>query len=176
MVLTGAIKAKAGNGKGFMIEGQEGWFNAVDISLLTKFNKGDKVTITYEVKGLNKNVSSIIAEQIVTQPTQAQPQVTTPGSTTTPTGPVCSDCGKALKNDKYTKCYDCNQKNPVKKQWSGSAKKSNYDSPERTAQIQRGNALNAAASTVMGRQEDPETLAEMTLVVADKFLEWLRAE
>ena len=33
---------------------------------------------------------------------------------TTPAKYKCIDCGKELKDGKYKKCYDCNQKNPVK--------------------------------------------------------------
>jgi len=87
----------------------------------------------------------------------------------------CVDCKKELKDDKYEKCFECNKKNPSKKKWG---KKNNYDSPEKTAQIQRGNALNAAAAVVSGNMPgaDIETLQEMTLSLANVLLDWLRLE
>jgi hypothetical protein len=96
----------------------------------------------------------------------------------TTAGPKCIDCGVALKDDKYTKCFTCNKKNPVKKQWK--PKSGGYDSPEKTAQIQKGNALNAAASVLCGAQcldgLDPETIAEITKVVANSLLDYLRQD
>jgi len=92
----------------------------------------------------------------------------------TSSGPKCTDCQKPLKDNKYTKCFACNQKNPEKKTWGGKGGKS-YDSPEKTAQIQRGNALNAAASVASGQQlADPDTAAQYVILLAQKFLDWLR--
>jgi hypothetical protein len=86
----------------------------------------------------------------------------------------CTDCGAILKDNKYTKCFTCNKKNPEKKTWGGKGGKS-YDSPEKTAQIQRGNALNAAASVASGQQlADPDTAAQYVILLAQKFLDWLR--
>lgn len=86
----------------------------------------------------------------------------------------CTDCGATLKDNKYTKCFTCNKKNPEKKSWGGKGGKS-YDSPEKTAQIQRGNALNAAASVASGQQlADPDTAAQYVILLAQKFLDWLR--
>jgi hypothetical protein len=52
-----------------------------------------------------------------------------------------------------------------------------YDNPAKSAQIQRGNALNAAAAVAGGQSfNDPETAAEFTLIVAQKLLDWLRIE
>ena len=86
----------------------------------------------------------------------------------------CIDCKKELKDGKYEKCFKCNQKNPSKKNWGKG--KSNYDSPEKTAQIQRGNALNAAAAVASGQQfVDPQAAGQFTKMLATDFLEWLRA-
>ncbi len=59
-----------------------------------------------------------------------------------------------------------------------------YDNPDRTAMIQRGNALNAAASVASSQQfinpetgePDPQRAAEFTKILAIKFLGWLREE
>ena len=169
MEVKGKLVAKAGNGKGFKIEGQEGWFNAGDtvVPYLSKIEKGAEVIVTFEKKGVAKNVTKIV-----------KAGATTTTKTETPkdsTGFYCEDCGKELKDDRFKKCFMCNKKNP-QKEGNKISSKEYTQSPERTAQIQRGNALNAAASILSGRPEDPETLAEMVKVVADKLLDWLRAE
>ena len=168
MEVTGKIAVKAGNGKGFKIDGQDGWFNATDTvkPYLAKMEKGDDVVVTYEKKGVSKNVTKITKAGGSSAPAEAKSEVTKGTGT-----PVCEDCGKELKTDKYPKCYVCG-----KKAFKGKAPSKSFDNPEKTAQIQRGNALNAAAAVVAGQQEIPETLAEMTIIVAEKLLEWLRAE
>ena len=84
---------------------------------------------------------------------------------------TCEDCGAKLKDGKYKKCYPCG-----KKTFKGG-KSNSYDNPEKTAQIQRGNALNAAASVASAQQfADPEVAKQFTLILADEFLVWLRAE
>jgi len=167
MEVTGKIAVKAGNGKGFKIDGQDGWFNATDTvkPYLAKMEKGDDVVVIYEKKGVSKNVTKITkADGSV--PAEAKSEVTKETGT-----PVCEDCGKELKTDKYPKCYVCG-----KKAFKGKAPAKSFDNPEKTAQIQRGNALNAAAAVMAGQQEIPEVLAEMTIIAAEKLLEWLRAE
>lgn len=173
MEIRGKLKVKAGNGKGFLVEGQEGWFNASDsvVPYLEKINKGEEVTVVFEKKGVKKEVIKITKISNVVEKNTPEPE-----EKESPTGFVCEECGAALKDGKYKKCYPCNKKTPAQKEGKKSWVKTSYDNPEKTAQIQRGNALNAAADLLSGRQEDPETLAEMTLVVAEKLLEWLRAE
>jgi hypothetical protein len=49
--------------------------------------------------------------------------------------------------------------------------------PDRTAQIQRGNAGNMAAAVASGSSfNDVETATQFTLTLAQRFLEWLRME
>ena len=106
---------------------------------------------------------------------KAAPATTESTTTDTTVGPKCTDCGCALKDDKYTKCFPCNKKNPAKKQWSGKSSGSYKESPEKTAAIQRGNALNAAASVASGQQlVDPDVAGQYTILLAQKFLDWLR--
>jgi rubrerythrin len=172
--LRGKVTAKAGNGKGFKLEGFEGWLTAQKeaIEELKVINKGDEVEITYTKNKVFFNVSKIT--KIV------MPSL--PPETTATTGFVCEVCGKALKDNKFKKCYTCNKdkkESPkaeekktqvydkpqetkssyICKVCGASLKDNKYDtcfacnqkannSPEKTAQIQRGNALNAA-STVM---------------------------
>jgi hypothetical protein len=193
-----------------MITGQEGWFNAIDDNVMLKFKKGDEVIISYELNGKIKKVSMIssngpretapVATKLpafacevcgkelkdgrfkkcydcnIAKKSAPQP-VSEP---TTTVGPKCIDCGVALKDDKYTKCFPCNKKNPVKKQWSGKSKGSYTDSPEKTAQIQKGNALNAAASVLCGAScldgLDPEGIAQVTRIVANSLLDYLKQD
>jgi hypothetical protein len=172
MEVRGKVLAKAGNGKGFKVEGQEGWFNAGDavVPYLAKIEKGTEVIVTFEKKGVAKNVTKIVKAGTETPKEEHQP-------TKSSTGFECEDCGKELKDGKFKKCFMCNKKAPKTEGNKISRKEPSYtQSPERSAQIQRGNALNAAGRLLSGRPEDPETLAEMAIVVAQKFLDWLRAE
>lgn len=173
MEVRGKLAAKAGNGKGFKVEGQEGWFNASDAvkPFLAKIEKGAEVVVTYEKKGVAMIVSKIVSATSASVVEKPKETVVDNSLAKSPGTPVCEDCGKELKDDKYKKCYVCG-----KKAYKGKAAKT-YDSPEKTAQIQRGNALNAAAQVISGMDaNDPDLLAEMTLSVAQKFVDWLRAE
>jgi len=165
MEATGKLAVKAGNGKGFKIDGTDGWFNATDNvkPFLAKMEKGDEVVVTFEKKGVSRNVTMI---KKADGSAPAETSEVKKG-----TGTKVCDCGKEIKGD-YDKCYTCGTK--AYKKSKGS--KNSYDSPEKTAQIQRGNALNAASYVLSNQTEDPDTLAEMTIAVATKFLEWLRAE
>ena len=168
MEARGKILAKAGNQKGFKIEGQEGWFNATDavVPYLAKFEKGTEVIVSYTKKGVSRSATKIVG----VMGSGAAPE--TPKKDT---GFVCEDCGTPLKDGKYKKCFPCNKKSPK------FASKSTYDSPDRIASIQRGNALNAAASVLSGTEivrtaKDVETVAELTKVLANIFLDYLREE
>jgi hypothetical protein len=220
--LKGTIAVKAGNGKGFMITGQEGWFNCADTTILAKFNKGDEVKVVYELNGKIKKVSDILGVVTAipeTKPPAPEVKKETPKPSTTGfacevckkelkdgkfkkcyecnvaakatpaaeelktdavTGFKCVDCGVALKDDKYTKCFPCNKKNPVKKQWSGKSKGSYDDSPEKILRIQKGNALNAAASVLCGAScldgKDADEIAQVTQYLANLLLDYLKQE
>ena len=225
MELQGTIQVIAGNNKGFIIVGQEGWFNAADDKMLAQFKKGDEVTITYELNGKIKKVSMISSNGPKQSATQLPPKTELPKETTkpsstgfacaicgkelkngtfkkcyecnmaaktapkteetapttltgTPGGPKCVDCGIALKDNKYQKCFPCNQKNPVKKQWK--PKSGGYDSPEKQAAIVKGNSLNAAAAILCGAScldgLDPEGIAQVTKIVANSLLDYLKQD
>ncbi len=101
-VVKGTIAAVAGNKKGFMVNGTEGWFNASDEKLLEGYTKGDNVEVYYEISGKSKKVSKIVkagAKTAVSEPTPKEK-----------TEFACAICGKELKDGKYTKCYECNTK------------------------------------------------------------------
>lgn len=223
MEIRGTIQVVAGNKKGFIITGQEGWFNATDASLLEKFGKGDEVLVSYELTGKIKKVSNILGAgntapvaQKAPEPIKQEAPVTTKlpefacevcgkelkdgkfkkcydcnvakKSAPQPVaqeesitaGPKCIDCGVALKDDKYIKCFPCNKKNPVKKQWKGKSSNSFYGTPEDIAGKQKGCALGAAASVLCGSDclngLDPEGIAQVTRIVADSLLDYLKQD
>jgi hypothetical protein len=146
--VVGKIKAKAGNGNGFLIDTVEGWFNASEkvVPYLAKMNKGDEVEVSYFKKGVKKEVTMLkkVGAVVIApvEQTKPEPKVET---TTTATA--------------------------EKKNYSA------YNNPERDAQIRRGNALNAAGAALSGNfaGTDPDTLAEALLIIAQKALDWLEA-
>jgi hypothetical protein len=174
--LTVTVACKKGDNKAFKAVEGGVWYNVKDpvIPFLEKVNKGDVITITTEKKGASQYVTKI-TKSAVTAPEPTQE----PAVEETSDAPKCTVCGKALKNPKYPTCYTCKGKVPT-----GATVKKSYDSPEKTAQIQRGNALNASAAVASGQQfvntetglPDLETAQQFTLLLADAFLEWLRAE
>ena len=156
-------------------KGDDGnWYNLNSdvVPFLAKVNKGDKITIEYSKKGVSRYVSKL----------SGAGEVATKTETTSPTGYVCEVCGKVLKDGKFKKCFTCNKSGatkPAEKSTESSTKKPYvpYDNAEKTAQIQRGNALNAAASVASSQQfADPEVAKQFTLLLAEDFLNWLRAE
>ena len=177
MEVKGKILAKKGDNKAFKLD-DGNWYNLNDpvIPFLEKMSKGDEVVVTFEKKGVSRYVSKLVGANVAeTQKTE----------TTSTTGFVCEVCGKELKDGKFKKCFMCNKSGAVKKEEgklpqddkSEQPKNNNYNNPEKTAQIQRGNALNAAASVASSQQfADPEVAKQFTLLLAEDFLNWLRAE
>ena len=198
MEIRGTIICKKADNKAFKLG--ENWYNVNDpaIPYLEKMSKGDMITVTYEKKGTSRYVSKLTGGQTE----QAEE------SQSSTTGFHCEVCGKALKDDKFKKCYTCNKSGATKKEESsetstseftcedcgkalkdGKYKKcytcgkkspksnTSYDNPEKTAQIQRGNALNAAGAVASSQQfADPDTAQQFTLMLAESFLTWLRGE
>lgn len=168
MELKTNIACKKSDNKAFKA-GDGNWYNLNDnvISVLAAMAKGDEVVITYEQKGTSRYVSKMVKPGTVQE--HSQSDINKEQSTT---GFTCEDCGAVLKNDKYKKCFVCNKKSD-----KGSGEKPNYNNPEKTAQIQRGNALNAAAATVSGiTLPDAETTVQFVITTADRYLNWLRNE
>jgi hypothetical protein len=172
MEVKGKILAKKGDNKAFKLD-DGSWYNLNDnvIPYLEKMNKGDEIVVTFEKKGTSRYVSKLVRAGAEAR-TTADPE-----PTQSTTGFACEDCGKELKDGRFKKCFVCNKKNPAPKKETSSVSKSSYDNPEKTAQIQRGNALNAAASVAGGCAfSDPDTARQFVLELADSLLEWLRAE
>lgn len=174
----GKILCKKSDNKAFKMG--DSWYNMNDncIPYLEKLNKGDEVVVEYIKKGVSRYVSKLIkAGEVVEQKTE----------TTSFTGFVCEVCGKELKDGRFKKCFMCNKSGATKKEdprqpgtVTEEHKKSYtpYDNPEKTAQIMRGNALNAAGASVSGNLQgtDPDTIAQALIMIAERALEWLKTE
>jgi molybdenum cofactor biosynthesis enzyme MoaA len=182
MEIKGKILCKKSDNKAFKME--DNWYNVNDnvIPILEKISKGDFITVQYEKKGISRYVSKL------SRVAESDSNITNG----TDTAFICEVCGKVLKDGTFKKCYMCNKSGATKKasseeestsepqkDESSQLKKrdSYYNNPEKTAQIQRGNALNAAASVASSQQfPDPDIAKQFTLILADSFLEWLRNE
>lgn len=173
METKGKITKKYESGKAAKIGNDIYAFSETTRGYLSKFNEGDEVSVEYTKKGTMKLVTKITK---IGGSEQKQE-----------TGYKCEDCGADLKDNKYKKCYTCNQKpkpqTEKKEEKSNLPKSTYYDNPEKTAQIQKGNALNAAASAAAGRgfiddkgEEDPVKAAQWIKAVAQELLDWLRLE
>jgi hypothetical protein len=205
MEIKGTIICKKADNKAFKLG--DNWYNVNDpvIPFLEKIGKGDFVTVQYEKKGVSRYVSKITIGK-TTEESQEEPSsefacevcgkalkdgkfkkcytCNQSKATKKEEKPQeestsefkCEDCGATLKDGKYKKCYPCGKK-AYKGGKGGAGKSTYYDNPEKTAQIQRGNALNAAGAVASSQQfADPETAKQFTLMLADEFLNWLRGE
>lgn len=175
------ILAKKSDNKAFKAS-DDNWYNLNDnvIPSLEKLSKGDEVVVTYEKKGVSRYVSKLTGANVA--------EVEQKTETTSSTGFACEVCGKELKDGKFKKCFVCNKNKLVKKEDPKSNQTETvsdspikkpyipYDNPEKTAQIQRGNALNAAGAAISGNLQgtDPDTIAQALIMVADRALEWLK--
>jgi len=173
--ISGKIIAKAGNGKGFKISSVDGWFNAsaAASSFLSKVEKGDEVTVAYEKKGVSKICTKITKSSAKGNNTQSEEQLEVSEF-------VCEECGKALKDGKYKKCWACNQKSPKTEASKSSDKPyiprvGGYGSAEDIAGKEVGCAAGVAGNILSGRQEDPETLLEMFRILSNGILEHIRS-
>jgi len=203
MEIKGKIVVKKSDNKAFKL-GEE-WYNINNdiIPILEKINKGDEVVITYEQRGVSRFVSKIVLANAIqeekpkedikfkcevcgaplkdgkykkcykcNQSGATKPQSTVEESTEF----KCEDCGAALKNGKYKKCYICGKKAKSNKS-QFVENKSHYGSPEDVAGKEIGCALGAAATVASSQQfNDPEIAKQFTLILADEFLTWIRAQ
>lgn len=91
---------------------------------------------------------------------------------------ICEDCGKALKDGKYKKCYTCNQKNPVKKISKKTNSTGDFRSPE---QITKDYLANSTAQVVNGAlvgmtgQLNPNNAKEVTLLLMEEVYKKFQA-
>lgn len=88
-------------------EGKDKWFTAtkaVYTYASKNFEEGQDVDIEYNVQNGQYFVTKIMNAGSGTKSTSAPETKVSDGK------PTCEDCGKELKDSKYTKCYECNQK------------------------------------------------------------------
>jgi len=129
------------------------------------FKEGEEVIVEYTEKNGQYNVTRITKGSGDSVQTKAK-------NTSSPT---CADCGKELKDDKYSKCYTCNKKNPDKTTTTSKKKsysKSYSKSPEDKEQIRRLSVLRAVAEAVQvmtGQINDIGVLGDMMEVLYNKF-------
>jgi hypothetical protein len=169
MEAKGIVKAKAGSGKGFLLDNDANWFSVKDnlVDDLAKVEKGTEIEVTYTKNGTFRNVSVINVVAKKAAKTEAKSE-----------GFACEDCGAALKDGKYKKCFMCNKKAPKETakedKPATNYNKSNYGSPEDVAGKEVGCAAGVAGKLLSGRQEDPETMLEMWKILTNGILEHIR--
>jgi len=180
MIVAKLIK-KAKNGKGFQLEGYEGWFNANDKSepFLAKIGEGVMVEVGFFKKGVKREVT-LIRETASTGVTK-QPETKETAKS------KCKVCGADLKDDKYPTCWGCKDKLPKEegyvnkkeelenKEKTNTFNKIGYGSAEDIVGKEVGCAANCAATILSGRQEDLETLLEMFRILFNGILEHIRS-
>ena len=149
-------------------EGEDIWMNTneeVYNYAKEKFEDGDKIGIEYIIKGKLYHIIRINKEGDNVEKKEGDIKTSTNDllesrkeDKNIEDGYHCLDCGKELKDDKYKKCYTCNQKNPVKSTNTSFAR-----SPETVASIKMQCAYKVAATaiTVLTGQIDLTVLKEM---------------
>ena len=175
MEVKGKIICKKSDNKAFKLG--EDWYNVNDnvVSSLEKFGKGSEVVVTFEKKGVSRYVSKLVDANEVTQQE---------GTKTSEFS--CEVCGKALKDGKFKKCYECNKSGAIKKgtttteqpkggTYTPPAEGVRYGSKEDIAGKEKGCALGAAATVASGCGfSDPETAAQFVKALAESLLNWMR--
>jgi DNA-directed RNA polymerase subunit RPC12/RpoP len=101
--VTAKLVRIAKTGKGFQLEGIDGWFNATDKSkvYLEKIEVGTVVEVDYFSKGTFRT-AIVIAPAKTQEPVKEEPKTTSEYK--------CSICGAPLKTNKYPTCWDCKNK------------------------------------------------------------------
>jgi hypothetical protein len=126
----------------------------------------------YEFQSEDKNGQIHISRVGNDTPAVNQP-VSEPSQGGSVGGFKCSDCGAALKDGKYTKCYPCNKKNPApKKSYSAPSAGGQRDavgqSIEKQAMMKA--AADAVATAMQGQVGDIDTLGDMIVKLYEKLL------
>jgi len=180
-MIQAKLVKKAGNGKGFILDGYEGWFNANDkvVPFLAKIEEGRIVEVSYFKKGVKREVTLIkeVGEGEAKAPKETSKE-TNKGTYTN-----CAICGKELKGKgvNYPNCWDCKDKAPKeekkteepRKEWTS---KSNYGSAEDVAGKEVGCAANCAAQILAGSGTgEMKDILERFRTLFNEILEHIRA-
>ncbi len=132
------------------------------------YKEGDEVAVEYSVNNGQYTVTRITKG--AGESVQSEVKNTS--------APTCKDCGKELKDNKYEKCYTCNQKNPSKSpSKSGSPDYKNgapYGSllpVEETRRNKLATMSSAceAVQTLTGLVDNPTTIADFTIIIYEKL-------
>ena len=145
-----------------VVDGQEKWATCTPQVLgFTKqaFKGGEEVDIQSEATGE-------VGFHITRISKTGQGGGTNPTSTESTTVPKCADCGKVLKDGKYKKCYECNQKNPVKKTDSDS----NFRTTSQLRRDEIGHMVSRTLIALTG-QIDRNSVTEVMEVLYKKYQE-----
>lgn len=151
------------------------WFNCKKLTdVVANINKGDEVVVEFDKRGEARYASKIV------KPGESVEEKSS--------GAVCEVCGKALKDSKYKKCYDCNKKGAEKQAEPKkevvteekkvyTPKQTSYGSPEDIAGKEIGCALGAASTIASGTgMLDVDEVSQFTIEVAERLLEWMRSK
>jgi hypothetical protein len=135
------------------LDGKEVWATCTDAVysyVKNNFKGWEEVTLQYEKQGNFPYVTRI--EKGSGKDVQ---------NSSVDSKPVCEDCGKELKDDKYTKCYTCNKKSPTTK---------SLDSQDA---INRQNANHATSRALIALQGhiNPNNIMEMIDALHARFME-----
>ena len=141
-------------------EGEDKWFTATQAVYnyaQKNFEEGDDVDIEYNTKNGQYFVTKIMKAGSGTKKSETSESTSSDKLT-------CSVCGKELKNDKYDKCYECNQK---ARKSSGSSKSYGKDSEA----IKKESVLHSCAIAVgaLAGQIDPNSLSDYLESLYDKM-------
>jgi hypothetical protein len=128
----------------------------------TAFKEGDEIGIDYVEKNGQIHINRVNKDCKVTstKETEKEPEPEVADTGVKESEFKCEDCGKALKDGKYKKCYTCNKKNPVKKE-SKTSSKYTEKSPEVQESIKMQVAYKVASQAILvftGQIADLDTL------------------
>ena len=122
-------------------DGSDKWMETTDAVLnfaKKNFDENDEVNVEYTEKNGKYKASR------VTSPGKASKKA--PEDSTVKN--VCEDCGKELKDDRYTKCYSCNKKAPKEEKTS----KKTTNTTDKDELIKREAIAHATSRVMIGLQ------------------------
>jgi len=85
------------------------------------------------------------------------------------TEPKCEDCGKVLKDAKYTKCWECNKKNPAPKADKPTGGRTDAIGTSIEKQAMMKASAQAIATTMQGQINDVNLLGDMIITLYEKL-------
>lgn len=154
MQVTGIIKARARTNKAFKLD-DNNWYEVSGKAedFITAMEKPyPNVEVTYEQAGYKRKASFIKPLGAAT----GAPATVQTGSESKPTYTPKSSYKPKATQEEYK---------PDQAYWA-----------KKTLEIKKGNALNAAASSLSGTELDVEVLAEKVIFLANKYYEYLTLE